>query len=142
MTSKRVLPTRVVLTSLACLIAVAPVRAALIELSPDEFRAATLIDFNTSSGPEWESIHGYTAQGVVFDYFRQYEFQESTFVGPAITTNHVSGRAIMHALYNDDGVLSMQFATPQTRMAYGYALNWEWPLIRNATTVSLFDATN
>lgn len=130
------------LVSVAMLAAATPARATVIPLTKFDFGGATLIDFGPND--TMEPINGKVLSGVTFGYTVNGVASTDAIIssGPG-STNNLTPAYVINNLGNNGAVLSLLFSSLQTRLGYGYAVSTgsSNPLA-NATTVSLFDASN
>jgi len=134
------------IASLSCFVAAVvlaattPARAAVIPLTAADLAGISPITF--SGLADGTPVNGLTVGGVLFNYLVNGVSSPNGIIdgGPGITRN-ISPPNIVNITGNANAVLRLTFAGPQARLGYGFALLGITPL-PNATTVSLFDASN
>lgn len=117
-----------------------PAHAVVIPLTAADFAGTSLITF--TGIPDGTVVNSMVVDGVLFNYLVNGVASDFLIVdgGPGVT-NNVSPPNLVNSGGNAGAVLRLTFAQPEERLGYGFAV-LNTVAIANATTVSLFDATN
>jgi len=120
--------------------AATPVRAAIIPLTAADLAGIAPITF--AGVADGTPVNGLVVGGVTFSYLVASVASPNAIIdgGPGITGN-VAPPNIVNNGGNTNAVLRLNFAAPQDRLGYGFAVLAFTP-VTNATTVSLFDASS
>jgi hypothetical protein len=128
---------RVILSALAIAVAAPTARADVIAIGPAAFSGAPQITF--VGLPDGLGVHGLVVAGVQF----LYSFGAGQVIidaGPGITNNVAPPNIV--SIGNEDGILVLNFPSPQTLFGFGFALLNGIPGA-NAVNITLFNgATN
>jgi PEP-CTERM motif len=117
-----------------------PVGASVIPLTPADFSGASLITF--TGLPNGTIINGMTINGVLFNYLVNNVASIDARIGSGPgNTNNITSPDVENFGGNANAVLRLTFPAAEVRLGYGYAI-LSTLVVPNATTVSLFDASN
>jgi hypothetical protein len=115
-------------------------RAAVMPLTAVDLAGLTPITFTGLA--DGTPINGLTVNGVLFNYLISNVPSTSAVIdgGPGIT-NNVAPPNIVNLTSNANAILRLTFPAAEVRLGYGFAV-LALGAIPNATTVSLYDASN
>jgi PEP-CTERM motif len=117
-----------------------PASATVIALTTADLSGASLITFNGLT--DGTAVNGLSVGGVQFNYLvNNLPSTDARLDGGPGITNNISPLNIVNFNGNANAILRLTFPEPEVRMGYGYAILSN-AIVANATTVSLYDASN